>query len=67
MNKECPICRGELIDKLVSYTFKRFGQEFTYHKIKAEVCLKCGERFLDGTTVLKIERDIENKVVKKAA
>lgn len=67
MNKECPICGGELVDKLVSYTFKRFGQDFTYHKIKAEVCLKCGEKFLDGPSVLKIEQEIESKTVKKVA
>lgn len=67
MNKKCPICGGELADEFASYTFKRFGQEFTYHNIKAEVCLKCGEKFLDGNSVLKIEREIENRIVEKAA
>jgi YgiT-type zinc finger domain-containing protein len=67
MHKECPICEGELVNKLISYTFKRFGQEFNYHNIKAEVCVKCGERFLDGETVIKIEQEIEDYVFEKAA
>jgi YgiT-type zinc finger domain-containing protein len=67
MIRECPTCGGELVDRLVSYTFKRFGQEFTYHNIKAEACLKCGEQFLDGPTVTKIEREIRERVLEKAA
>lgn len=69
MNKklECVICGGETKPEKVSVTFKRFGQEFTYHNVKADVCLKCGEEFLDGPQVLEIEKEIENKIVKKAA
>ena len=67
MNKKCPICDGQLIDKKISYTFNRYGQEFTYHNINAEVCQKCGERFLDGPTVVNIEREIRESVVEKAA
>ncbi|HSK72248.1 MAG TPA: YgiT-type zinc finger protein [Pyrinomonadaceae bacterium] len=66
MNKECPICDGQLIDEKISKTFKRYGQEFTYQNIQAEVCLKCGERFLDGPTITNIEREIREKVVEKA-
>jgi len=65
MTKECPVCGDELIDKLVSYTFKRYGQEFTYHNIKAEVCQKCGDRFLDGPTITNIEREIKKEFLKK--
>lgn len=67
MNKRCPICEGQLVDEKISYTFKRYGQEFTYQNIKAEVCQKCGDRFLDGPTVVKIEREIRESVVEKAA
>lgn len=69
MNKklECVVCGGETKPEKVSLTFKRFGQEFIYHDIKADVCLKCGEKFLNGPQVLKIEEEIENKVVQKAA
>ena len=67
MNKKCPICDGQLIDKKISYTFNRYGQEFTYHNINAEVCQKCGDRFLDSPTVVNIEHEIRESVVEKAA
>ncbi len=66
MNK-CAICNGETENKLVSVTFERFGQKFIYDNIKAEVCKNCGEEFLDGPTVTKIEREIREKVFEKAA
>ncbi|MGI8640259.1 MAG: YgiT-type zinc finger protein [Pyrinomonadaceae bacterium] len=67
MSKKCPICDGQLIDKEISKTFKRYGQKFTYRNIKAEVCQKCGERFLDGPTVINIEHEIKERVFEKAA
>ncbi|CAN5498009.1 hypothetical protein BH10ACI1_BH10ACI1_13130 [soil metagenome] len=66
MNK-CAICDGETENKFVSVTFKRFGQEFTYNKIKARVCKNCGEEFLDGPTITKIEQEIREKVFEKVA
>ncbi len=67
MNKKCPICDGRLIDEKISKTFKRYGKEFTYQNIKAEVCQSCGDKFLDGPTVTHIEREIREKVFEKAA
>lgn len=67
MNKKCPICDGQLIDGETSVTFKRYGQEFIYHNIKAEICLKCGEKFLDGPTITKIESEIRERIFEKAA
>lgn len=64
---ECVICGGETEIRFVSCNFKRFGQEFTYDNIKADVCQKCGERFLDGPTITKIEREIRERVFEKAA
>jgi len=66
MNK-CVICEGETENKLVSVTFKRYGQEFVYHDIKARVCKSCGEEFLDGPTITSIEREIRESVFEKAA
>ena len=65
----CGICNGEAEIRYVSYIFKRNGQKFPYHNIKATVCLNknCGESFLDGPTVTKIEREIREKVFEKAA
>lgn len=66
MNK-CAICNSETENKLVSVTFKRFGQEFIYHKVKARVCKNCGEEFLDGPTITKIEHEIREQIFEKAA
>ncbi len=65
--KICPTCGGELIDTFVSKTLKRFGREFIYHNIKAETCQNCGEIFLDGVTMVNIEKDIREKVGEKIA
>lgn len=66
MNK-CAVCNEETKDSIVSYTFERFGQKFTYHNIKARVCKSCGEEFLDGVTVTKIEKEIKERIFEKAA
>ena len=49
MNKKCPVCDGQLIDKETSIKLKRYGREFTYHNVKTETCQKCGEKFFDGS------------------
>jgi YgiT-type zinc finger domain-containing protein len=59
---ECVICGGETVRKFISKTLKRFGREFTYHNIRADVCLKCGERFFNGVTMVNIEKDITEKI-----
>ena len=66
MNK-CAVCNEETEDAIVSYTFERFGQKFTYRNIKARVCKSCGEEFLDGVTVTKIEKEIKERIFEKAA
>lgn len=67
MSKKCPMCDGQLIDEETSITLKRYGQEFTYHNVKTEICLNCGDKFYDGRSIMNIEREIEETVVEKAA
>ena len=55
---ECEYCDGVTETKSVSRTFKRFGQDFRFENIKAEVCPKCGEIYFDG----KILKEIEEKI-----
>jgi YgiT-type zinc finger domain-containing protein len=55
---ECEFCDGTTETKTVSRTFKRFGQEFRFENIEAEVCPKCGEIYFDG----KILKEIEEKI-----
>jgi YgiT-type zinc finger domain-containing protein len=41
--EKCPICGGELIEKEVEKVLKG-GANTAILKVKAEVCLHCGER-----------------------
>jgi YgiT-type zinc finger domain-containing protein len=60
----CDFCEiGITETKFVSKKFKRFGQEFTFDQIEAEVCNNCGEVYLDGKTVKKIEQQIKDKML----
>ena len=58
---ECEYCDGVTETKAVSRTFKRFGQEFRFENIEAEVCLKCGEIYFDGKTLKEIEKKIRRE------
>ncbi len=64
INKEdyCEFCDGIAKPTLVTRTFERHGQKFEYKNIPALVCNKCGEAYLDGETVIKIEREIAEEV-----
>ena len=41
--EKCPVCGGELIEKEVEKLLKG-GENTAIIKVKAEVCLHCGER-----------------------
>jgi YgiT-type zinc finger domain-containing protein len=58
----CEFCNGIAKPTLVKRTFERHGQKFEYKNIPALVCEKCGEAYLDGATVVKIEKEIAGKV-----
>ena len=53
--EKCPICGGELIEKEVSKLL-RGGSHTAVVRVKALVCLGCGERFYDEKTVKRFER-----------
>ncbi|GAB4301609.1 MAG: hypothetical protein Fur0025_41940 [Oscillatoriaceae cyanobacterium] len=48
--KKCPICSGELVEKEVTKLL-RGGIDVASLKVKAEVCLNCGERLYSQDTV----------------
>lgn len=48
--KKCPICGGELREKFVTKLL-RGGIHTASLKVKAEVCLYCGERLYSQDTV----------------
>jgi YgiT-type zinc finger domain-containing protein len=58
----CELCDGTTELRLVEYTFKRDGRKFTFTDVKAQVCRKCGEIYIDGEAMRKIEAQIKEKV-----
>ncbi|MEK7449496.1 MAG: YgiT-type zinc finger protein [Planctomycetota bacterium] len=51
---KCPICGGELSTKVVEKLL-RGGKNTVVLKVKAEVCLHCGERLYDQRVVRRFE------------
>ncbi|MBI5198877.1 MAG: YgiT-type zinc finger protein [Nitrospirae bacterium] len=52
--EKCPICGGEVIEKEVEKLLKGDGNTAVV-KIKAEVCLHCGERLYAPDVISKFE------------
>ena len=52
--EKCPVCGGELVEKEVEKLL-RGGFHTAVLKVKAEVCLHCGERLYPGDTVRRFE------------
>ncbi len=48
--KKCPVCSGELVEKEVTKLL-RGGIDVALLKVRAEVCLNCGERLYSQDTV----------------
>lgn len=60
--QECRVCGGELVEKEVQKLL-RGGNNTAILKVKAEVCLRCGERFYSSATVRQFE-DIRAKLAR---
>lgn len=52
--QKCPICGGELVEKEVEKLL-RGGMHTAVLKVRAEVCLRCGERLYSQETVRRFE------------
>lgn len=52
---KCPICGGEVLEKEVEKLLKG-GNNTAVLRVKAEVCLHCGERLYSQETVRKFEQ-----------
>ena len=52
---ECPVCGGELSAKDVEKLL-RGGVNLATVKVRAEVCLRCGERLYSRATVSRFEQ-----------
>lgn len=51
---KCPVCGGELVEREVE-KLVRGGNNIAVIKVKAEVCLHCGERLYSQETVRQFE------------
>lgn len=52
--EECPVCGGELVEKEVDKLL-RGGIHMAVLKVRAEVCLRCGEHLYSQETVRRFE------------
>jgi YgiT-type zinc finger domain-containing protein len=52
---KCPVCGGEMVEKDVEKLL-RGGIHTATIKVRAEVCLKCGERLYSQAVVREFER-----------
>jgi YgiT-type zinc finger domain-containing protein len=52
---KCPVCGGEMIEKEVEKLLQG-GIHTAVMKVRAEVCLKCGERLYTADTVRRFEQ-----------
>jgi len=52
--EKCPVCGGELIEKEVEKLLKG-GVHVVVMRVKAEVCLHCGDRLYSPETVRRFE------------
>lgn len=53
--KQCPVCGGEIVSKEVEKLL-RGGVNTAVVKVKAEVCLHCGERLYSKETISLFEQ-----------
>ncbi len=53
--ERCPVCGGELVEKEVEKLLKG-GVHTAVLKVRAEVCLQCGERLYSAETVKRFEQ-----------
>ena len=60
---KCPICGGELVEKDVEKLL-RGGVHTAVLKVRAAVCLRCGERLYSAETVRRFEQ-IRRKLEKQ--
>ena len=53
--EQCPICGGELVEKEVEKLLKG-GVHTAVLTVRAEVCLRCGERLYAAETIKRFEQ-----------
>ena len=64
MNK-CSVCKGNLIQKKITYTQELEGKVYVVSDVPALVCSQCGETYLSPDTVDRVQEVIEKGEQKK--
>lgn len=52
----CPLCKGRLERRVISYTQPYEGKLYVVENVPAEVCQQCGEIVLDPSTAKRIQK-----------
>ena len=53
--KQCPVCGGDIVEKDVEKLL-RGGIHVATVQVRAEVCLRCGERLYSAATIKRFEQ-----------
>ena len=61
--EKCPVCGGEIVEKEVEKVLKG-GSNTAITKVKAEICVHCGERLYSPDTISRFE-DIREKLAQE--
>lgn len=62
---KCSVCKGNLIQKKITYTQELEGKFYVVSDVPALVCSQCGEQYLSPVTVDSIQKVIEKGEQKK--
>ena len=62
---KCSVCKGNLVQKKITYTQELEGKVYVVSDVPALVCSQCGEQYLSPDTVDKIQEVIEKGEQKK--
>ena len=55
----CAVCGGELRPTTITHEERRGGHLYLFENVPAKVCTKCGEIWIEETTLQAIDRLIE--------
>ena len=52
----CPLCGGNLVEKMITYEERHNGQLYIFENLEALVCGQCGEEYLSAETLEEIDQ-----------
>ena len=58
MKNKCSVCKGNLVQKKITYTQELEGKVYVVSDVPALVCPQCGEQYLSPDTVDEVQKVI---------